>query len=424
MGRGWGPSIVRPFLLFWLSGLALLIAGLPALLRTGQADPRSWTPFALLILGAAAYVACAPRSFIIGRPPLRSMVKGAWLAGSAGVVPLLCWLAAGRSPAIWPVILLLSPVLLGVCAAMLFRARRLLAAVLCLAAALTLWRVGEARPLASETTSPAKLAVITALPLFWREGPTLPGNRVDAPIIGLLRLRFDVRPLDSPLDPALARIDRLLIAQPRAMAPEALVAIDDWVRRGGRAVILADPLLRWPSPLPVGDRRRAPPASALTPLLAHWGLYFGESPTMDERRLPVRGGAVMTLLGTAPLVIRGTGCTRFADGFAARCAIGRGTVTVVADADMIDDRLWLADPADPRDPRQWSADTPALIAAWLGATLPGDRRWVRSAADLEKGVRLAVLAGLFWAALGALLLHARPIGFRSGPTRLRPKSNE
>ena len=78
---------------------------------------------------------------------------------------------------------------------------------------------------------------------------------------------------------------------------------------------------------------------------------------------------------------------------------------LVGDADLIDDRLWLAAPGDPLDPRAWSADTPACVAQWLGAATPQDRRWMRAPADVIAGLRWAILVGTGWAMLGGALLR-------------------
>jgi len=85
---------------------------------------------------------------------------------------------------------------------------------------------------------------------------------------------------------------------------------------------------------------------------------------------------------------------------------------MVADADLADDRLWLADPAAPLEPEQWTADTPQFVADALGATLPAGRRWVRSGDALVTAVRWAVIVGIFWAALGTVLF--RP--YRKAPS--------
>ena len=60
-----------------------------------------------------------------------------------------------------------------------------------------------------------------------------------------------------------------------------LVELDQWVRGGGRLLLLADPMLEWPSERPLGDRLRPPPAFADTGLLAHWGLRL-ERPDSAE----------------------------------------------------------------------------------------------------------------------------------------------
>ena len=62
------------------------------------------------------------------------------------------------------------------------------------------------------------------------------------------------------------------MAQPLAQPAEDLVALDDWVRGGGRVLLLADPMLEWPSKRPLGDPLRPPPMFMDTGLLAHWGL--------------------------------------------------------------------------------------------------------------------------------------------------------
>lgn len=263
--------------------------------------------------------------------------------------------------------------------------------VLLALAGLLLWR-GPAQPLQPAPDRP-KLAVITALPLFWTEmgqaGPR------DSPIVTVLRTRFTVMPMDDPvqLKPSGAR--RLLLAQPRAMTPAQLVAIDAWVRDGGTALVLADPLLRWPSDLPPGDRRRAPSASLLGPLLGHWGFAPLNVTDDSEIRHFLPDGQLITL----------SGAQRSGDALPQRKRIGKGAVLVLGDADPIDDRLWLADPAYPLDPRHWVADTPALAVRWLGgASIPADRRWMAQGQDVTRALRWALLAGMIWALLGAILV--------------------
>ncbi|HUD95038.1 Gldg family protein, partial [Sphingobium sp.] len=262
-----------------------------------------------------------------------------------------------------------------------------------LVAAVFLW-FGPAHPVKLAANRP-KLAILTALPLFWTEPGQAGSGLRDAPIVTLLRTRFTVEPLDDPLHLPRSGARRLLIAQPRALSPAQLVAIDQWVRGGGTALVLADPLLRWPTDLPLGDRRRAPSASLLAPLLDHWGFDRGALAHGEIRHF-LPDGRLVTLSGAAMV-----------HAVPQRMRIGRGEALLVGDADLIDDRLWLVDPTRPLDPRAWVADTPALLAQWLAAPIPGERRWMRSPADVILGLRWAILAGTGWAMLGAVLLAAQ-----------------
>jgi len=277
-------------------------------------------------------------------------------------------------------------------------------AVCLILVALILWR-GPAQPLHPVADRP-KLAIITGLPLFWAESGQ--GGPRDAPIIAVLRTRFTIMPLDDPLRLKASGARRLLLAQPRALTPSQLVAIDAWVRDGGTALVLADPLLRWPSDLPPGDRRRAPSTSLLQPLLAHWG-FRPVAINDNEIRHHMPDGSILTLSG-----VQLYGATP-GHGIVHRKLIGKGVVLLLGDADPIDDALWLADPARPLDPRLWVADTPARVVQWLsGAPIPGDRRWMREAKDVTAALRWALLAGTIWALMGAVLLRRDRQGFAIG----------
>src|SRR5205085_8537321 len=108
--------------------------------------------------------------------------------------------------------------------------------------------------------------------------------------------------------------------------------LDAWVRRGGRVLLLADPLLEWPSKRPLGDVLRPPPMFADTGLLGHWGLRL-DAP--DERGPANRDLAGKTIMTVSPGALYGR-CSISADRLVADCRVGNGTAMVVADADFID----------------------------------------------------------------------------------------
>ena len=172
-----------------------------------------------------------------------------------------------------------------------------------------------------------ELHLITALPLLFDEQFVLDGKGEGLAVAGFLEQHYRLTAIDLPsqLPPGAT----LLMVQPRALPAEELVALDHWVREGGRLLLLADPRLEWPSARPLGDKLRPPPMYPDTGLLGHWGLRL-DSP---ERAGPVTVGAV-TYGSPGTLVATGPSCA-VEHGVAARCRIGRGRATVVADADWL-----------------------------------------------------------------------------------------
>ena len=114
------------------------------------------------------------------------------------------------------------------------------------------------------------LLLLTSLPLVFGEDLSVEHN--GSPALKALEERYNVLSI-SVTDPAeLAKGRLLMMAQPLAQPAEDLVALDQWVHRGGRVLLFADPMLEWPSNRPLGDPLRPPPMFMDTGLLAHWGL--------------------------------------------------------------------------------------------------------------------------------------------------------
>jgi hypothetical protein len=174
------------------------------------------------------------------------------------------------------------------------------------------------------------LLLLTSLPLVFGENFSIQGN--GSPALGALRTRYRVVPI-SVADPAeLGQGRLLLMAHPLAQPAEDLVALDRWVRGGGRVLLFADPMLEWPSNRPLGDLLRPPPMFMDTGLLAHWGLRL-DAPDQPGPKAGKLGG--FEVLTDSPGQLSG-GCSISADRLVAHCAVGRGLATVVADADLLD----------------------------------------------------------------------------------------
>jgi hypothetical protein len=211
-----------------------------------------------------------------------------------------------------------------------WRALAVLAAILGAVAALAVAaRNGGPRPLPARTERPT-LMLLTSLPLVFGEQFTLEAG--GSPALTALERRYRVVPVSTAAAAELRQGQLLLMAQPPAQAPEDLVALDRWVRAGGRVLLLADPTLDWPSERPLGDALRPPSMFMDTGLLGHWGVRLD---TPEERGPATRELAGWTVETSSPGTLHGR-CAISADRLTARCRPGKGQATIVADADLID----------------------------------------------------------------------------------------
>ncbi|MGQ0559560.1 MAG: Gldg family protein [Sphingosinicella sp.] len=265
-----------------------------------------------------------------------------------------------------------------------------------------------------------RLLLMTSLPLVWGEtGPFDPASR-PAAAFRYFEREFTVVPVDHLDARWLARARLMLLAQPQALTPRELVTLDTWVRGGGQLLILADPNLAWPSPLPTGDVRRPLRSNSLEPLFAHWGVEMTTPPNdgveidwqaWDER--PLR----FALAGSGIFRFRPNGrCLFHGRTWLAFCRIGSGRALLVADADLLHDRLWTL-PGGSGEAHLRTADNPLLIARWLdllaGIQRPRVAReiaWIDPAANRGRALAIAVLPILLLlgGALHALVHKHRP----------------
>lgn len=231
------------------------------------------------------------------------------------------------------------------------------------------------RPAAASARAPA-VTMLTGLPLRWSASSSIAAmiaeGTNDDPSITRLTATGPVSLVDSLADHAPPPGGVLLIAHPRALAPQDLVAIDAFVRGGGRAVVLADALSGWPTRHPLGDPRNAPITSLLTPLLDHWGVTLGAAPTGESESLSVDiEGARLRLFSAGRFDRLPSSCRAYGGRYAAHCRIGRGEVWLVGDADLLFAPLW--QPLVPGATHLRQADT----MEWLSARL-----WPRAGKSL------------------------------------------
>ena len=352
-----------------LVGLSVLLPGMDHVLETGQVDPLDWS---------------APA--IVGMLLLTAMLR--WIAGRWRWLIVIVALATVAMPPL----------------------------MLCLVGSsgqsgrMAAWLRPTPARLSVEQRRPA-LAVLSG-PILCAPPPSGSWQKgfVETPLWRILSRRFAMHPLDALDDRSLAATKTLLIVQPRALAPEEMVAMDDWVRRGGHAVLLVDADLRWADARPLGHPLRPPARTLIGPLLRHWGLTLMtglDDGALIERRF-VDGG-LLQLAGASHFVPRHRNCATSSSALIARCRIGTGVAVLVADADFANDALWTAQPDRPEDSRRWTSDAPHILTDWLSAAPPpGTRKhvWLTRANGLP-GALISAVAMLMIVAMVTFVLIGR-----------------
>lgn len=186
-----------------------------------------------------------------------------------------------------------------------------------------------------------RVVLMSSLPLVHGAGvdinAMIAGRTDPHPLHEELNAAHDLVVADALDATALEGVDLLILVQPRALPPEALVAIDDYVRGGGRLLLFADPVLEWHGAGGLGDPLGPLRSSLISPLLGHWGLELFD-PDLERVRL-APSGTVLVHPGRFAVLPGKTGdgaCTLESDGHVARCQPGNGRALLVADADLID----------------------------------------------------------------------------------------
>ncbi len=249
-------------------------------------------------------------------------------------------------------------------------------AALLLASVLTLAGCGDSQP---SPLPGREIGLYTSLPIVWGESgdirELLEKERPRHWALAVLSSAGTLHPLDTVTD-RLPRDALLVLAQPRPLSPQENVALDRWVREGGRVLLFADPLLTAPTRYALGDPRRPQDTVLLSPILARWGLRleFDEAQPAGEHLvetafgpLPVNLAGRFRLLGNSgesasspgfsgkhgtdgdrgadpgKSGIMGTSgdgpgrCRLEAEGILARCAVEKGQIFAISDAAVLEE---------------------------------------------------------------------------------------
>ncbi|GGB50567.1 Gldg family protein [Blastomonas aquatica] len=185
---------------------------------------------------------------------------------------------------------------------------------------------------------------MSSLPLVHGDGVDLTamiaGKSNPHPLHEDLKAAHDLVVADALDGDVLDGADLAVLVQPRALPPQDLVALDDYVRGGGRLLLFADPVLEWAGGRGLGDPQGPLRSSLMSPLLRHWGIELLD-PELGSVRLKPSGALLVHPGRFAPLSgkIGDGNCEIENQGHVARCRRGRGRAVLVADADLMDPAL-------------------------------------------------------------------------------------
>ncbi len=136
------------------------------------------------------------------------------------------------------------------------------------------------------------VGVLTSLPLDGTGPAAVPGVGGTPPwaVMEQMRQLFDVRVLDKSLEAIPEDIDVLLLVHPKDLSEQARYAIDQYVLRGGHALVFVDPNAEADRGQAMGGMMLPPDSrsSDLGGLLAAWGLKLDTDKVVGDLRLAAK----------------------------------------------------------------------------------------------------------------------------------------
>ncbi len=152
------------------------------------------------------------------------------------------------------------------------------------------------------TPKKPKLAIVTSLPLDTGIGgmaAAMQGTAQPFAIYQELSQTYDTQMLDRAFTSIPADADVLMIVQPGTLTDEQNYAIDQFVLKGGRALVFVDPNSELAAGANGTDPSMSPPASSSLPrLFQAWGLGFYANKVIGDLKLAQR---VQTSQGGEPV---------------------------------------------------------------------------------------------------------------------------
>jgi len=129
------------------------------------------------------------------------------------------------------------------------------------------------------------VGLVTNLPLEGDFMAALQGKPLEPyAIVDQLRQLYELRTLSTEVDTVPADVDVLMIAQPQNLSQKTLYAIDQFVLRGGKALVFVDPDSETQAAHANRMTGGGPTASSLDKLFTAWGVELEKDKVAGDRR--------------------------------------------------------------------------------------------------------------------------------------------
>ena len=129
------------------------------------------------------------------------------------------------------------------------------------------------------------VGLVTSLPLEGDFMAALQGKPLEPyAIVDQLRQLYELRTLATEFDAVPADVDVLMIAQPQNLSDKTLYAIDQFVLRGGKALVFVDPNSETQAAHANRMTGGGPTASSLDKLFTAWGVEMEKGKVAGDRR--------------------------------------------------------------------------------------------------------------------------------------------
>lgn len=134
---------------------------------------------------------------------------------------------------------------------------------------------------------PIAVGIMSSLPIMGDMGGQMQGGGMVPWAIGKsLRANFNVINLPQSIDTLPAAIDVMMVVHPRTMSDRAIYELEQFLFRGGRAMLFIDPKAE--SDLSLGPDGISTSTNDLQPLFEKWGIQVPQGQLVGDRSMALR----------------------------------------------------------------------------------------------------------------------------------------